>query len=61
MEFHMATISKAVIQNAKALIGDHFETGDLTKALQLIYNAGYRKGRKDEEDHMPESMYQDAE
>lgn len=48
----MSVIPKAVLQNAKALISDRFEQAEIAKVLQLIYNAGYRKGlkarRKDE-------------
>ena len=54
----MATISKSVLQAAKEMLPDNFDKEDIKKTLQLIYNAGYRKGLKAKAE-VPE--YQDAE
>ena len=42
----MATISKSVLLQAKEMVKDDFKKEDIAKALQLIYNAGYRMGLK---------------
>lgn len=42
----MASIPKVVTESIKELLPDNFTQEDLKKALQSIYNAGYRMGLK---------------